>query len=150
MRAGIAVTRVAAAITKGIKLFDIAELQAGLLGNPGAQADFQRAVGQRVEGTGGQGVPRIILIVADNKDMRRAFVNTDDRGAKADLDGWGLLRLGRRAGFERRIGRFVSRGSPDQVGNLAWPYRTARMMPPAMRPRLAHGLQTPAERGAER
>ncbi len=40
----------AAAIAESIKLFDIADRNAGLLRDPGAQADLERAVIGRIEG----------------------------------------------------------------------------------------------------
>ena len=50
----VARRRVPAAVAEGVELLDIAERKAGLLGHEVAQADFQRAVEQRVEAARGR------------------------------------------------------------------------------------------------
>ena len=56
MRSDVAGQRVPAAVAEGVELLDIAELQRGLLGDPGAQARLERAVGERIERAEGQAV----------------------------------------------------------------------------------------------
>ena len=51
MRAGVVGLRMAAAIAKGVELLDIAEPQARLLLDPGAQADLEGAMAWRIERT---------------------------------------------------------------------------------------------------
>ena len=54
MRVAAAGAAVAAAVAEGVELLDIAERHAGLFGDPGAQADLEGAVVDRIERTGRQ------------------------------------------------------------------------------------------------
>jgi len=125
----------AAAIAEGIELFDIAELQASLFGDPRPQADFQSAVSKRIERAGWQRVKdRPICIWPDDEDLRLTFMHADDRRAQADFDRGHLsCRDLRCSGLMKlRPSRSLNRGSPDQFGNLAWRTPTART-PPVVR-----------------
>ena len=51
MRAGVAGARMAAAVAEGVELLDIADGEPGLRLDPGAQADLEGAVRQRIERT---------------------------------------------------------------------------------------------------
>ena len=59
MRIAVAGARMAAAIAERIELLDIAERHAGLLGDPGAQADLEGAMPHRIEWAGGQRGARV-------------------------------------------------------------------------------------------
>ena len=49
VRAGVARPRVAAAVAEGVELLDVADVDRGLRRHPGAQADLEGAVRQRIE-----------------------------------------------------------------------------------------------------
>src|SRR5690242_5041634 len=84
MRPGVASLGMAAAIAKGVELLDIAEPQARLLLDPGAQADLEGAVRERVERAERQaGKP---FTVARGQDQRLMTLDRHDRRGQADLD----------------------------------------------------------------
>ena len=75
----------AATITKGVELFGIAEIQPGLLLDPGAQANLEGAVLQRIERAGRQ---RRQAACPALGDQNKGFIvpNGDDRGRQPDFD----------------------------------------------------------------
>ena len=87
MGAGVGRPRVAAAVAEGVELLDIAERSAGLRLDPGAQADLEGAVRQRIERAERQPGARLVrLAVARDQDRRLPVLDRDDRGGQADLD----------------------------------------------------------------
>ena len=94
----------AAAVAERVKLLDVADPQAGLLLDPGAQADLEGAVRQRVERTEGKSRAQIRFVVARNEDCGLTGLNADDRGGQPDFD--------RREGsFRHRYSRSSRNGS---------------------------------------
>src|SRR6185437_9176224 len=73
------------AIAEGIELFGIAEVEAGLLSHPFAQALFQGALGFRIEGTERQCV--LAVVMGHHQGARIFLLDRDDRGRQADADG---------------------------------------------------------------
>ena len=94
MRAGVAGLGMAAAVAERVELLDIAEPQAGLRLDPGAQADLEGAVARRIERAERQaGAP---VAAARDQDQRLIALDRDDRGGQADLDRRQQLSLIRR------------------------------------------------------
>ena len=76
MRAGIGRPDVAAAIAEGVELLHIADAQAGLRLDPGAQPDLEGAVRQRVERAERQpGARFALLAVARDENCRLAILH---------------------------------------------------------------------------
>jgi len=87
--AGVAGVRVAATVTKGVELLHIADRQAGLRLDPGAQPDLEGAVCERVERSEWQ--PRALFVLCaagftGGQDGRLLVLHRHDRGGEADLD----------------------------------------------------------------
>src|SRR5689334_18913892 len=79
----------AAAITKGIELFDIAEPQAGLCFHPGAQANLECAMAERIEGPKGKAGARFALsCIGCDEGSGLVFHSGDNRRGKADFECW--------------------------------------------------------------
>ena len=77
----------AAAVAERIELLDIADAQAGLLLDPGAQADLEGAVRQRIERAERQAGARLAaLAVARHQDRGLPILHGDDRGGEANFD----------------------------------------------------------------
>ena len=88
MRAGIARTRVPAAIAEGVELLDIADAEPGLLLDPGAQSDLERTVRERVERAEGEpGAGGASCGFASHEDRRLLVLDRDDGRRQPDLDG---------------------------------------------------------------
>ena len=94
----------AAAVAERVELLDVADAQPGLLLDPGAQADLEGAMRQRVERTEGKSGAHIGLVVARNEDRGLTGLNADDRGGQPDFDR-------REGGFRHRYSRSSRNGS---------------------------------------
>ena len=86
MGVGVAALGMAAAVAECVKLFDIAEAQAGLLLHPRPQADFQRAVSDRVERTERQTFEFVTVAAGGRQDRWFVAVDRHDRRRQSDLD----------------------------------------------------------------
>ena len=88
MRTGVAGLGVASAVAERIKLLDIAQFQARLLGHPGAQANVERAVLQWRERAERQAIGRALCIRVLAYHQHDGFVvgHGDDCRSEADLD----------------------------------------------------------------
>ena len=87
MRAGVARPRVAAAVAEGVELLDIADVERGLRRHPGAQADLEGAVRQRIERAERQaGAGARFAGVGGDQDARLVRLHRDDRGGEPDFD----------------------------------------------------------------
>ncbi len=79
--------RMATAVAERVELLDIADGDAGLFGDPGAEADFKSAVIDGIEGTGRQRRAAAPRRPARHENERRVSAHCDDGGGQADLDG---------------------------------------------------------------
>src|SRR4051812_20736550 len=88
VRCHIAGLGVPASIAKRIKLLDIAEIEPGLLLDPGAEADFQGAVRPGRKRSKGERVPigRAGGSGMYHQDLRLAVAEADDCRVQAELD----------------------------------------------------------------
>src|SRR4029077_11667659 len=88
MRGGVAGLGVAAAGAESVELLDIAEVEPGLLLHPGAQADFEGAVGTRGARAEGKRVPfaRRHFTRAHHENLRLLLAHADDGGIEPKLD----------------------------------------------------------------
>jgi len=85
--AGIARSRVAAAIAEGVKLLHIADRKAGLGLDPGPQPDFEGAVRERIERPERQSRAGLALgAVAGHENGGLLALHRHDRGGESDLD----------------------------------------------------------------
>jgi hypothetical protein len=111
MRVGVAGARMAAAISEGVELLDIGDVERGLGLHPGAQAHFERAVRQRLERSRGQAGRIVLLLAFGDEHARLVVLHRDDRGGQSDLDRSEIHALTRdRAGTVRPH----RRSSPDR------------------------------------
>ena len=117
MRAGVARTRVAAAVAEGVELLHVADRQSGLSLDPGPQPDLEGAVRQRIERPERKPrarpahvpVARVRLALPRPASQRRAFRRRDF----ARLDA-ARLGLGALAGDEN--GRLLAFHGYDRGG----------------------------------
>ncbi len=87
MRRGVARPRMAAAIAEGVELLHIADSEAGLRLDPGAQADLEGAVRERIERTEGKpGAGLALAAVTGHENGRLLALDGDDGGGEPDLD----------------------------------------------------------------
>lgn len=86
MRLAITQLRMAAAIAESVELLDIAERYAGLFADPGAQADVERAMRQRIERARRQ--RRLAAVAPDIGNQNGRIIPDDrrDRRCQIDLD----------------------------------------------------------------
>ena len=90
MRAGIVRAGVPSPVGKGVKLFDVAEIETGLLGDPVAQPDVERAVVTRCEWAERQGRARRthvvgtpgVVLAAYGQDFGPVIPDGYDRGTE--------------------------------------------------------------------
>ena len=87
----VARLRMPAPVAKGVKLLHIAKRRAGLLRDPGAQADFEGAMGQRIEGAGGERRLRACG-ARRHQDHGRVIGRRHDGGGQADFHGEGGMQ----------------------------------------------------------
>ena len=76
----------AAAVAERVELLDIADAQAGLRLDPGAQADLEGAVRQRIERAERQAGARCRLCRRPRPGCGLAVLDRDDRGGQPDFD----------------------------------------------------------------
>ena len=77
---------VAAAIAEGIELLDIAQAQARLFLDPGAQANFKGAVRDRIEGAERKTGALVAFAGGCGEDQRLIGFDRHDGGGQADFD----------------------------------------------------------------
>ena len=84
---GLAVPRPRAVpVAERVQLFDVRELHAGLLADPGAQAELEGAVAVGVEGTEGQGGRAAVAAVRHRQHAGLGAGDGDDGGVQPDRD----------------------------------------------------------------
>jgi hypothetical protein len=110
MRVAVSGARVSAAVAECIKLLDITQRGAGLLGDPGPQANFERTVTHRIEGTGRQGGLAAFFVPADGEDQGLVAAHRDNRRRQTDGD---RRRAGRLRG---RLSRSCAQASSSAKG----------------------------------
>src|ERR1700759_5719201 len=86
MHVGIARLRMPAAVAESVQLLDIAQPQPGLLLDPGAQADLEGAVRDRVEGAERKAVELVAAGAGRGEDQGLVALDRDDGRGEADLD----------------------------------------------------------------
>ena len=110
---------VAAAVAEGVKLLDIADRRAGLFGDPGAQANFEGSMVDRIEWARGQGrevatlFARFAARAPRHQNERGVAAHGHDRRRKADLH-----RDGRRGGDVHA--RSPHKNSPPKQSAPRW------------------------------
>ena len=86
VRAGVVRPRMAAAVAERVELLDIADGERGLRRHPGAQADLEGAVRQRIERAERQAGAGAALRIGGDQDARLLRLDRDDRRGQSDLD----------------------------------------------------------------
>jgi hypothetical protein len=87
MRALVARFRMTATITECVELFDVAEVEPRLLGDPRTQAAFECAMQNRREWAERQAVDRTVRFITHDECHWFIGVNRDDRRVQANLHG---------------------------------------------------------------
>ena len=84
---GVARLSVTAAVAEGIELLDVAKIDARLLGDPGPEPAFERAVLEGRKRAGRQRILSAIAFIAHDEDDGLIVEHGHDRSIEADLYG---------------------------------------------------------------